>query len=397
MSPKAKREFYFMMHTLLFVVLFLMGKYMIYDPYIKNDLKVNKKLLTAEAINTIEESPVVAAPSYAATIVAVGDVMVHKSELDAAFDKSTNTYNFENIFTNIKPYLKGDIVYGNLEAPIAGQELKYTGYPTFNAPIEIVKTLKENFFTHLSVANNHALDRGSVGLSHTVSNVESSGIIALGARNDKTKTNFQVSEINGLKIGFLSYTYGTNGFKLSPEKAYMLSYINRDQIKKGIEDLKKQNIDATVVTFHFGEEYKLVANTFQKEIAQLACDSGADIVLGAHPHVLEPIVYLNSGKCLVAYSLGNFISGMSAPYTDLGGILKIGISKKDNILSMTPEFMGTWVKRAYNKAGIRTFTVVPLDTDKIPENVIVTKTEQERLANYRTFVENNIKSYISKP
>lgn len=396
MSPRAKREFYYMMNTMLIVMLFAMGKFMLYDPYIKGHDDVNTNTLTAQASDVVSEMPTTV-QSKKVTLVAVGDVMMHQSELSAGYDKKTDTYNFDNLFTNIKSYLEGDIVYANLETPVAGKELKYSGYPNFNAPAELLTALKNSNFTHLSLANNHTLDRGAKGIANTVKNVTDMGFTALGTRSDNTKVNFEITEKNGLRIGFLSYTYGTNGLKLSDKNSFMLSYINKDQIKKDILDLKKENIDATVVTLHFGEEYKLTQNKFQEDIAKLACDNGADIVLGSHPHVLQPIKYINNGKCLVAYSLGNFISGMSANYTDLGGILKVEISKENDSVRTTPEFIGTWVKRSTDSRGLKNFTVVPLDVDKIPSTINVTKMEEARLKNYRNFVDTKIKTYTLKP
>ncbi len=328
------------------------------------------------------------------TLFAVGDIMMHKSQILAGYNKKTDSFDFSSSFKNINTYLKnGDIVYGNLETPIAGQKFGYTGYPTFNAPEELLVEIKNNFFTHLSISNNHSLDRGVTGLSNTIKNVEKYGFVGLGARNDSTKPNYEITEKNGLRVGFLSYTYSTNSFSLPKNKKYMLSYVNKNQIKKDIEELKKQNIDVVVVALHFGDEYKLQENSFQKDIAQFVCDNGANIILGSHPHVLEPIVFLNNKTCLVSYSLGNFVSGMSQVYTDLGGILKIEISKENEILALKPEFMGTWVKRGFNKNGLRYYTIIPLDIDKIPKEIEVTKTEKSRLEKYRNFINTKIKKY----
>ena len=393
MSPKAKRQYQNMMHILLLVILTSMGKFILYDPYIKSDMGINTPL-TASAGDAIDNTEV--ASNQKVTLIAVGDVMMHDTEMKAGYDAKTDTYSFDDLFINIKPFLSGDIVYANLETPVAGKELKYGGYPNFNAPNELLDALKNSYFTHLSLANNHALDRGAVGLSNTVKNVENLNFVALGARNDNSKNNFEITEINGVRFGFLSYTYGTNGLKLSDENSYMLSYINKVQIKKDIIDLKSKGVDVTIATFHFGEEYRLTENEYQKDIASFACANGADMVLGAHPHVLQPIVYLNDNKCLVAYSLGNFVSGMSSEYKDLGGVLKVEITKKDDVIEMVPDFMGTWVKRSTDANGMKTFTVVPLPKDKIPDTIPVTKAEEIRLEMYRKFIDTKIKTYTSK-
>ncbi len=331
------------------------------------------------------------APDSKVTLMAVGDIMMHKTQLDAGYNKETDSYNFGTFFKYIAPTLKeGDIVYGNLETPVAGRERKYTGYPNFNAPQELLTELKNNYFTHLSIANNHSLDRGAKGIRATVENIDALGFTRVGARSDRLESTYKITEKNGLRIGFLSYTYGVNGNRLPKDQDYMLSYIDKNNIKNDIAVVKKEQVDAVVVYFHFGVEYKTTQNKFQKEIAQLACDSGATIVLGAHPHVLEPITTLNRGNCLVAYSLGNFISGMSALYTDLGGILKVTITKLGDTITTQPEFIPTWVQRGRNSAGVRTFTVLPLDMTKIPNDITVTKAEQKRIRAYQTFVDTKI-------
>jgi poly-gamma-glutamate synthesis protein (capsule biosynthesis protein) len=348
------------------------------------------------------------------TMLAVGDIMMHQIQIDSAYDKTTDSYDLSEYFKNVNSYLKdGDIVYANLETPVAGKELKYSGYPKFNAPIEILGELKKNYFTHLSLSNNHALDRGAVGLSNTIQNVVDEGMIPLGVRevgtvmtmdNSTSSTiNYQITEKNGIKVGFLAYTYDTNGMTLPKNKVGMISYINKEQITKDIGDLKNQNVDIITVALHFGVEYSRVENASQRSLAQLACDNGADIILGDHPHVLQPIVYLNNStndkKCLVIYSLSNFISGMPNLYTDLGGILKVDILKNgtqggagvaSSSISIQPEFFGTWVKRGTNKDGSKYFAVLPLDANKIPEDIEVTKTESGRLETYRKFLNDKI-------
>ncbi|MEI6553480.1 MAG: CapA family protein [bacterium] len=373
------------------------------------------------------------------TLLAVGDIMMHQEQLDSAYDKGTGVYDFSNYFLNINPYLKGGyIVYANLETPVAGSALKYSGYPKFNAPTELLAELKNNYFTHVSLANNHALDRGEKGLVNTIKNVEDADLVGIGARvftNAGTMTapslvssssssfastsqatalnpsNYQITEKNGLKIGFLAYTYDTNGMTLPKGKKGELSYIDKNQIAKDILDLKNQKVDAIVMALHFGIEYKLEETASQRDLAQFACDNGADIILGDHPHVLEPIVYLNATstgqnpidrKCLVIYSLGNFISSMPNLYTDLGGILKVDISKTETFgvdgavvsssLSLNPDFLATWVKRGTNKDGSKYYTVLPLDADKIPDDIEVTSAELKRLEKYRDFVGTKIKA-----
>lgn len=391
MSFSLKGIYWSSIYVLIFMTFLYTGKVFVYDSIQNIKYAEIQSNLTTQAIraNLAEmQKP------KKITLLAVGDIMMHESQLTAGYEKESKTYNFSEYFKYVNSYLKeGNIVYANLETPIAGEKLKYSGYPRFNAPNELLLELKNNYFTHLSLANNHSLDQGSLGLSNTIKNVSDFGFVGLGARDDILKPNYEITEKNGMRIGFLSYSYGENGFTLPEDKSFMLSHINKEQIVKDLEELKNQNVDIVVTAFHFGQEYKLQEDESQKEIANLACTNGANIVLGTHPHVLEPTEFTNEGKCLVAYSLGNFISGMSNLYTDLGGILKIEITKENENISIIPEFMGTWVKRGYDEKGIRYFSVIPLSEDKIPEEVKITNVEQKKLETYRNFVETKIKNF----
>lgn len=400
-----KKNNHYVLYTVLFILMFFVFTIFVYYQNNK-DIRYNTKVDTKESqLANVSDIPVPnALVNSKVTMFAVGDIMMHQTQIDSAYDKKTDSYDFSEYFKNINSYFKdGDIVYANLETPVAGKGLKYSGYPKFNAPTEILAELKNNYFTHVSLSNNHALDRGNVGLSNTIKEVEDIGLIPLGVREVHKEdslsslVNYKITEKNGIKVGFLAYTYDTNGFTLPKNKVGMISYINKDQIIKDITDLKKQNIDVVTVALHFGVEYARVENASQRAIAQLACDNGADIILGDHPHVLEPIVYINNStgnkKCLVIYSLGNFISGMPNLYTDLGGILKVDILKTGSSISLQPTFLGTWVKRG-SVNGSRYFTVLPIDADKIPSDIKVTDNEQKRLETYRDFVDTKIKAGI---
>ena len=439
-NPRNKTSSKFVFAIVIFALLYASGNvlYNQFEKYFNKDSK-DIALQLADAKKKEPPAPIV----KKITLLAVGDIMTHQEQLDSAYDKGTGVYDFSDYFLNINPYLKGgDIVYANLETPVAGSVLKYSGYPKFNAPTELLAELKNNYFTHVSLSNNHALDRGQMGLEVTIKNVENAGLVGIGARIlpdiyfvtsasastspssspiSDTKSNsqvsnpdfpnYQITEKNGLKIGFLAYTYDTNGLILPKAKKGELSYINKNQIAKDISDLKNQKVDTIVTALHFGIEYKLEENASQRDLAQFACDNGADIILGDHPHVLEPIVYLSATstgqnsvgrKCLVIYSLGNFISAMPNLYTDLGGILKVEITKTETTgsdgvvasssLTMSPDFFATWVKRGTNKDGSKYYTVLPLDADKIPKDIEVTSTEQKRLEIYRDFVDTKIKA-----
>ena len=320
----------------------------------------------------------------------VGDIMMHDEQRQAGFDSVSKTYSFDTFFEKIKDSFEGkDIVFANLETPVAGETLRYSGYPMFNAPEALLDALSEAHFSHLSLANNHALDRRARGLKNTILAVKKHGFVGIGAQENATDNRYSITEKNGISVGFLGYTYATNGLTLPEDKAYMLNYINETKIKEDIAELKQKNPDLIMVSLHFGDEYKRAANTSQIQLVQSLCDAGADVIIGSHPHVLEPTLFLNKTdgtKCFVTYSLGNFVSAMTVVYTDLGGILNLDVTKEKNHLYVTPSFTPTWVRQGRNTSGKQTFQILKL-SDPI---TTLNKEQEQRLELYKNFVEKNI-------
>jgi poly-gamma-glutamate synthesis protein (capsule biosynthesis protein) len=320
----------------------------------------------------------------------VGDIMMHDEQRQAGFETASKTYSFETFFEKIKDAFEGkDIVFGNLETPVAGEALRYTGYPMFNTPEALLEALSKAHFSHLSLANNHALDRRAQGLKNTILAVKEHGFVGIGAQETSTENRYILTEKNGVSLGFLAYTYATNGLTLPPDAGYMLNYIDEAKIKEDITKLKQHNPDLVIVSLHFGDEYKRTANTSQVKLVQSLCNAGADIIIGSHPHVLEPTLFLNKTdgtKCFVTYSLGNFVSGMDVVYTDLGGILEITAKKESGQIYLTPHFIPTWVRRGRNTSGKQTFQIL-----KLSDATTGLSTEQQRRVElYKTFVEKDI-------
>lgn len=324
------------------------------------------------------------------TMMFVGDIMMHDEQRQAGFGTASKTYSFETFFEKIKDTFEGkDIVFGNLETPVAGEALRYTGYPMFNAPAALLEALSKAHFSHLSLANNHALDRRAQGLKNTILAVKEHGFVGIGAQETSTESRYILTEKNRVSLGFLAYTYATNGLTLPPDAGYMLNYIDEAKIKEDITKLKQHNPDLVIVSLHFGDEYKRTANTSQVKLVQSLCNAGADIIIGSHPHVLEPTLFLNKTdgtKCFVTYSLGNFVSGMDVVYTDLGGILEITAKKEGGQIYLTPHFIPTWVHQGRNTSGKQTFQIL-----KLSDATTGLSTEQKRRVElYKTFVEKDI-------
>lgn len=270
------------------------------------------------------------------SMAVVGDIMCHGPNYKDAYNASTKTYDFSTFFPQIKSYISNaDIAVGNLETTFAGGNKAYSGYPTFNSPPQLAKDIQDLGIDVLTTSNNHSMDSGYNGLINTIDTLDNLGISHTGTfKSEEDKNKILIKDVNGIKIAFLSYTYGTNGISIPKGKEYCINLINKDLIKKQLESAKAQNPDVICVSMHWGIEYKLQPNTEQKDLADYLFENGADIILGSHPHVLEPMekrtVTLSDGTKkdgFVIYSLGNFISAQKDKYTKDSIILNLKITK----------------------------------------------------------------------
>ncbi|UJL48327.1 CapA family protein [Virgibacillus sp. NKC19-16] len=290
------------------------------------------------------------------TLTAVGDILLHGRVYGGTNKKKG--YNFLNQFKNVSGLLgNSDLTVANLETIIAGKELGLSSFPKFNAPEDIGYALKEMGVDLVSIANNHVLDRGEEGLLRSIENLEKIGLEYDGAyKSEDDKDRLRIFEKNGLKVCFISYTRGTNGIKIPSDKLYLVNSLKKTSvlnISKEIRKIKSDNLaDVVIVNMHFGEEYHLSPSSEQREIAASIADAGADVIIGHHSHVLQPPEWLETSygtKSLVAYSLGNFISGQNGLHRQIGGALHLKISKPDpdykGIVVSNPKYDLTFVER----------------------------------------------------
>ena len=259
----------------------------------------------------------------------IGDIMSHSTN----FKKD---YDFSNVFKNIKSKISdADVAIGNLETTFAGAKRGYSGYPTFSTPDALAYNLKDLGIDLLSTANNHCMDKGYTGLTRTLDILDKVKIEHAGtSRNEDEQNTIIIKEVNGIKIAFLSYTYGTNGITVPSDKKYAVNLIDKELIKKHIDLAKKQNVDLICVNMHWGIEYQLKENKEQDNLADFLFENGVDCIFGSHPHVLQPMkkrtVTLEDGTTkdgFVIYSLGNFMSGQIYPHTKSTVILDIQVTK----------------------------------------------------------------------
>lgn len=266
----------------------------------------------------------------------VGDIMCHSTNFKDAYNSDTETYDFSYVFDQVEKYLtSADITVGNLETTFAGSEVGYSGYPTFNTPEHLAQDLVELGFDVVSTANNHSLDKRYVGLESTLNELDKVGLSHTGTYRSKEEQDTIVTkDVNGIKFAFLSFTYGTNGIPVPQGKEYCINLIDNDLILDQINKAKALKPDVLCVFMHWGDEYKLVQNKTQENLANFLFENGVDIILGSHPHVLEPMekrkVTLADGTTkdgFLIYSLGNFVSGQVIENTKNSIILQLQITK----------------------------------------------------------------------
>ena len=218
------------------------------------------------------------------------------------------------------------------------QDLKYgySGYPTFNTPEILAKNLKKVGFDVVSTANNHCIDKGYKGIESTIDYLDDADLSHTGTfKSEEDQNKILIKNVKNVNIAFLSYTYGTNGIPVPKDKSYAVNLIDKDLIKKHIDLAKQQNPDLICICMHWGIEYQTTPNQEQKNLADFLFENGADIIIGNHPHVPQPMekrtIKLEDGTekdGFIIYSLGNFMSNQNKKYTQDSAILKLQITKK---------------------------------------------------------------------
>lgn len=282
------------------------------------------------------------------SLLFAGDVMGHMPQINSAYDSSTGTYDFNPVFEPVKPLIsKADIALANLETTLAGKP--YSGYPQFSAPDSLATALKNAGFDILVTANNHCLDRGKEGMERTISALDSFRILHTGTFIDDTARKYQYPLYlitKGIKLAFLNCTYGTNGIPVRHPN--IVNFIDTVQLKSDIQKAKEASADYIVVTIHWGIEYERKENAGQRVIANFLLKNGADMVIGSHPHVVQPIYKYadqqdSSQYKIVVYSLGNYVSNQRDRYKDGGIMFNATLQKTDKIRLKDFSYTPVWV------------------------------------------------------
>ena len=331
------------------VILILIAIFVFYDDilnlFIKKDnenvenfnsLDVNN---TGNSVNTVSEeiSPV----NF--NLVATGDILCHNTQYFDAYDSSTGTYDFNYVFDDVVKYIEpADIAISSLETSFAGSDVGYSNYPRFNSPDSLITAIKNIGVDVISTAGNHCLDYGFSGLSRTIDVLDSNGLSHLGTyKSQEEQSKILYKDIDGVKIAFLNYTYGTNGIPVPSGKDFCVNLIDKDLMSYQINLAKDENADVIIACMHWGTEYSTVQNSEQEELADFLFKSGVDIIIGNHPHVAEPMekrsVTLEDGTvkdCFVIYALGNFTADQNYANTRSSVILNLDLTFEDDVLNI---------------------------------------------------------------
>lgn len=297
------------------------------------------------------------------TLIFAGDIMQHMPQVDAAWEGESGVYCYDTCFSFIKPWLSGaDLAIANLETTLAGKP--YSGYPAFSSPDELVNGLMNAGIDIVGTANNHCCDRGRTGIERTVLMLDSLGLAHMGTYKNKEsyrKTTPLIVTKNGFRLAFLNYTYGTNGIPVPDNN--VVSLIEKERMQDDLIAARDSAVDKTIVFIHWGTEYEREPNAFQKDIAQFLASHGADIIIGSHPHVLQPMEWHKADSLtkehLVVWSLGNYVSNQRKRYTDGGTMFSLTLQKgPDGTTIKNAGYSLTWV---YNPLvdGLRRYYILP--------------------------------------
>ena len=291
---------------------------------------VSKETSTEE---TTEVTATVAPVSV--NLIAVGDMLLHGGIHNSAL-QADGSYNYKHVFEHTKDRIAAaDIAVANQEVILGGVELGVSSYPQFNSPQDFGDALVDAGFDVILHASNHTMDKDTVAVLNTIHfwKEKHPDITFLGINeNQEERDTIRIVEKDGIKIAMLNYTYGLNGFSLPSDKPYLVNLMDEAHKTEIAEDLKKarEEADFVIVYPHWGTEYVLEATDEQKQWAQFFADNGADLIIGTHPHVVEPVEWITASdgrQTLVYYSLGNYISIQYYNYSMLGGFAEVTITK----------------------------------------------------------------------
>ena len=327
-----------------------------------------------------------------ATFTVTGDLLMHKPVFESCWDSEKGDWVFDCLFTHVTPYIQAaDYAIANLETTLRGENstYPYSGNPLFNCPDGIAPASLNAGFDMLLTGNNHCYDTRMLGIRRTLEVLEETGLESLGTQHDAEAPDHKVIEVNGIKVGMTAYTAETydgmpgipsiNAIQCHPDSFGMINSFDYGQLNKFYEEIgaqfeamKAEGAEAIVVFMHWGEEYQLEPTEAQVKIAQQLCDMGVDVIVGGHPHVIEPVDLLTSTqdenhKTLIIYSTGNAVSNqrihemrMKSGHTEDGILFNFTLARfiDGSVEVINVDCIPTWVHMVGDKES---YTILPLD------------------------------------
>ena len=361
-------------------------------------------------------------PVATVNILCAGDVMAHAPNITSAL-QSDGTYDFSDNYEYVEDYIQNaDLALCNMETTFKGG--KPQGYPLFNAPDSLADAVKGAGFDVAFTSNNHMMDTGFDGMQRTLEILRESGLKTVGSRLEGEDKRYDVVKVNGVKIGFVAYTYETtqtagdavtiNGNPISEESKELINSFNYhdletedyDRIGTDISNCRKDGASVVICYLHWGNEYEKAPNSSQEEMAQELANRGADVIFASHPHVLQNIDVVTSEKdgqkVPVFYSLGNFISNqrtetLSNKYTEYGamGIVKLTVrTDKNKIQTESVSVMPVWVDKYQSGKGTLEYRIVPLDSSLSTNQALAESGHFSRAQEAKAYAEELFGDYI---
>ncbi len=372
------KKFNKLFFILSFILLIIGGTFYLYE----------SKMFHPQSVEIQEEteelSPENQKEEYHLSLGMVGDALYHSGVYNDG-KQSNGSYNYDSQFVDIADIIQTyDLAYYNQETVLGGVELGLSTYPRFNSPQEVGNAFIKAGFDLVSLANNHTLDRGENAILNSVAYWrEKSNIMTAGSYDSfEDQARSHIGEKNGITYAFLAYTYGTNGIPVPNGKEYLVNLINEENIKKEVEAVRDK-VDIVIVAMHWGIEYTHTPTDEQRNQAQFLADLGVDIVIGSHPHVIQPIEHI--GKTVVIYSLGNFISAQDGIQKRIGLLASLDIHKvvENNASTISIDNIKGDLLYTYHNGSYREFRVIPFYklTNELLQDYETIKMNYEEIVN----------------
>jgi poly-gamma-glutamate capsule biosynthesis protein CapA/YwtB (metallophosphatase superfamily) len=329
-------------------------------------------LLFLLTVSTALKSQVTATPDKQISLLFIGDIMGHDTQIWSAENRETHTYNYDDVFRYIKPLIsEADIAIANLEVTLAGPP--YKGYPQFSSPADLAVACHKAGIDYLVTANNHAADRGKDGIISTINKLDSLGIPHTGTfLNQACRDSLYPLMISskGTSIALLNYTFSTNGIRV-PEPV-IVNMLDKELITKDIIKARTKKADLIILFLHWGTEYDTIPSGNQTNLAEYFLKMGVDLVIGSHPHVLQKMVWIknpDTGKeGIIVYSLGNFITNQRKPKTDGGSMVRVLIKKEgDAVKIINAGYYLTWVYTPIEEYRLKFFILPCTEFENRPD------------------------------